>query len=333
METNSLFIGSDPEFFVLNKNKPVSAISVLNCGKDERIDLGNNIKVFYDNVLLEMNINPSNSCAGLISSIQDALYRVAQHISPFVIEPIASMNFPESELKHPDARVFGCSPEFDAYEMCVVPPNHEATQLPFRSGGGHIHLGYSKEEFPLIAPIKDDDTTERDWGRIWVVRMMDLFVGIPALFVDHTYSDNLLMLTLSRGGPIVWLSEDDAHAIGVEDNDWIEAYNANGAIAARAVVSQRVKTGMAMMYHAQERIVNVPGSEVTGTRGGIHNSVTRVCPKPTHMIGGYAQLSYSFNYYGTVGSNRDEFVIVRKMHHVDWLDGEDNDSVQERVKV
>lgn len=26
-------------------------------------------------------------------------------------------------------------------------------------------------------------------------------------------------------------------------------------------------------------------------RGGIHNSVTRVCPKPTHMIGGYAQLA------------------------------------------
>jgi nitrate reductase alpha subunit len=38
------------------------------------------------------------------------------------------------------------------------------------------------------------------------------------------------------------------------------------------------------------------------------------------MIGGYAQLSYGFNYYGTVGSNRDEFVIVRKMAKVDWLD-------------
>ncbi|MCK2045388.1 nitrate reductase subunit alpha [Chromohalobacter japonicus] len=150
--------------------------------------------------------------------------------------------------------------------------------------------------------------------------------------IHSTYSDNLLMLTLSRGGPIVWLSEDDARAIGVEDNDWIELYNANGAIAARAVVSQRVKNGMAMMYHAQERIVNVPGSEVTGTRGGIHNSVTRVCPKPTHMIGGYAQLSYSFNYYGTVGSNRDEFVIVRKMHHIDWLDDEGNDSVQAKVE-
>ncbi|MGQ7250013.1 molybdopterin dinucleotide binding domain-containing protein, partial [Halomonas sp. V046] len=150
--------------------------------------------------------------------------------------------------------------------------------------------------------------------------------------IHSTYSDNLLMQTLSRGGPIVWLSEDDAKAIGVEDNDWIELYNANGAVAARAVVSQRVKVGMAMMYHAQERIVNVPGSEVTGTRGGIHNSVTRVCPKPTHMIGGYGQLSYGFNYYGTVGSNRDEFVIVRRMKHINWLDGEGNDGFQEAVK-
>ncbi|ALM52293.1 nitrate reductase subunit alpha [Halomonas huangheensis] len=150
--------------------------------------------------------------------------------------------------------------------------------------------------------------------------------------IHSTYSDNLLMQTLSRGGPIVWMSEDDARAIGVEDNDWIELYNANGAIAARAVVSQRVKNGMAMMYHAQERILNMPGSEVSGTRGGMHNSVTRVCPKPTHMIGGYGQLSYGFNYYGTVGSNRDEFVIVRRMKNIDWLDGEGNDSVQEAVK-
>ena len=42
--------------------------------------------------------------------------------------------------------------------------------------------------------------------------------------------------------------------------------------------------------------------------------------KPTHMIGGYAQLSYGFNYYGTIGTNRDEFVVVRKMAKVDWLD-------------
>ncbi|MCY1205772.1 Respiratory nitrate reductase 2 alpha chain [compost metagenome] len=138
--------------------------------------------------------------------------------------------------------------------------------------------------------------------------------------IHSTYTDNLLMLTLNRGGPVAWISEEDAKRAGIVDNDWMEMYNVNGAVAVRAVVSQRVKPGMVMMYHAQEKIINTPGSEITGVRGGIHNSVTRIVLKPTHMIGGYAQYSYGFNYYGTIGTNRDEFVVVRKMDKVDWLD-------------
>ena len=38
------------------------------------------------------------------------------------------------------------------------------------------------------------------------------------------------------------------------------------------------------------------------------------------MFHRYAQQSYGFNYYGTIGTNRDEFVVVRKMDKVDWLD-------------
>ena len=53
--------------------------------------------------------------------------------------------------------------------------------------------------------------------------------------IHSTYSDNLMMLTLNRGGPVVWLSEDDARRSGIEDNDWVEVFNINGAIAARAV--------------------------------------------------------------------------------------------------
>ena len=67
-------------------------------------------------------------------------------------------------------------------------------------------------------------------------------------------------------------------------------------------------------------MANVPGSEITGNRGGIHNSVTRVVMNPVHMIGGYAQLSWGFNYYGTVGSNRDEFIVLRKIRELDWRD-------------
>ena len=149
--------------------------------------------------------------------------------------------------------------------------------------------------------------------------------------IHSTYSENLLMLTLNRGGPVVWISENDAKSAGIEDNDWIEVFNVNGAITARAVVSQRVKDGMTMMYHAQEKLVNIPGSEQTGTRGGIHNSVTRTILKPTHMIGSYAQQSYGFNYYGTVGCNRDEFVVVRKMSNIDWLEDKPDDSLPQAL--
>ena len=72
--------------------------------------------------------------------------------------------------------------------------------------------------------------------------------------IHSTYSDNLLMLTLNRGGPVgVAERGRRRQAPGIEDNDWVEVFNINGAIAARAVVSQRVNPGMLLMYHAQER--------------------------------------------------------------------------------
>jgi len=140
--------------------------------------------------------------------------------------------------------------------------------------------------------------------------------------IHSSYQDNLRMLTLFRGGPYVWISEDDAKSVGIADNDWVEAINANGATMARAVVSQRVPRGMALMYHAQEKTINVPGSPSTGKRGGILNSVTRVVVKPTNMVGGYVQLAYSFNYYGTVGCQRDEVVVLHKVEDqsIDWLE-------------
>ena len=110
----------------------------------------------------------------------------------------------------------------------------------------------------------------------------------------------------------MWISPQDAAKMGVKDNDWIEAFNRNGVVAARAVVSHRIPEGTTIMYHSQDRHLNVPISEVSGTRGGTENSLTKIFVKPTHMIGGYAQLSYGFNYYGPTGSQRDELTVMRK---------------------
>ncbi|WP_029287886.1 nitrate reductase subunit alpha [Cellulomonas sp. HZM] len=130
--------------------------------------------------------------------------------------------------------------------------------------------------------------------------------------IHSEYQDNLFMLSLSRGGPTVWMSPQDAEAIDVHDNEWVEATNANGVLVARAIVSHRMPTGVVYVHHAQERTIDVPKSEATGRRGGIHNSVTRLLVKPTHLIGGYAQLSYTFNYLGPTGNQRDMVSTIRK---------------------
>lgn len=130
--------------------------------------------------------------------------------------------------------------------------------------------------------------------------------------IHSEYQDNLHMLTLSRGGPTIWMSPQDAATIGVTDNEWVEAYNRNGVVVARAVVSHRMPAGTVFMYHAKDRTVDVPRSETSGLRGGIHNSLTRVLLKPSHLVGGYAQLSFAFNYLGPTGNQRDEVTTIRR---------------------
>src|SRR5690625_1653574 len=138
--------------------------------------------------------------------------------------------------------------------------------------------------------------------------------------IHSTYQDNLHMLTLFRGGPTVWISNIDAERHDIDDNEWLEVYNRNGVVAARAVVSHRMPEGTMFMYHAQDKHIEVPGSEITDTRGGSHNAPTRIHMKPTQMVGGYAQISYGFNYYGPIGNQRDVYVAVRKMKEVNWLE-------------
>ncbi len=130
--------------------------------------------------------------------------------------------------------------------------------------------------------------------------------------IHSEYQDNLFMLSLSRGGPEIWMSPEDAAAIGVKDNEWIEAYNRNGVVVARAVVSHRMPQGTVYMYHAKDRTVDVPKAEMSGLRGGIHNSLTRLMIKPTHIVGGYGQLSFAFNYLGPTGNQRDEITVIRR---------------------
>ncbi len=204
-------------------------------------------------------------------------------------------------------------------------------KIPWRTltGRQHFYLDHEVmldygEGLPIYRPPNDyppfaaqDSVPVFDASRAVTVRYL---TPHQKWGIHSTYADTPRMLSLFRGGQTVWMSVEDAAAIGIKDNDWIEVFNRNGAIVARAVISHRIPTGVALMYHAQDRTIGVPKSAITEDRGGTHNSVTRIIPKGTHMIGGYAQLSFSMNYYGPTGHQRDVLTWIRPLKEVDWLE-------------
>ena len=202
-------------------------------------------------------------------------------------------------------------------------------KIPFRTLTGraqffqdHPWMRDFGEQLPLYRPPLDMTAlgtaeVEREPGKELILNYL---TPHSKWSIHSTYSDTLTMLTLFRGGEVMWLNDEDAEKIDVRDNDWLECFNVNGLVVAKAAVSPRIPPGKAFMYHAQERLINTPGSKFSKQRGGTHNSVTRIVVKPTHMIGGYAQLSYGFNYYGPVGAQRDEAVVVRKAGEVQWYE-------------
>ncbi len=137
--------------------------------------------------------------------------------------------------------------------------------------------------------------------------------------IHSTYGDTIRMLTLSRGTEPFWISEEDAAELEIQDNDWVEVHNDHGVVCTRACVSARIPKGVCIIYHSPERTYSAPRSPLRNyQRGGGHNSLTRARLKPNLMIGGYAQFTYFFNYWGPIGSNRDTFVTVRKLPEVVW---------------
>ena len=193
---------------------------------------------------------------------------------------------------------------------------------PFHTLTGRMHffldhdwLKDMGESLPIYRPPLD---MHRLFGEPKLGQRGELSIAVRYLTphnkwsIHSEYQDNLFMLSLARGGTTVWMSPQDAALIEVADNDWVECLNTNGVYVGRAIVSHRMPAGVVYVHHAQERLIDVPKSEATGRRGGIHNSVTRILVKPTHMIGGYAQLSWAFNYLGPTGNQRDIVSVVRK---------------------
>jgi hypothetical protein len=144
------FKGNDFEAFVYDNEKKcvANAIEVLNHhGKDNPYDLGNDVKCFNDNLLLEFTIKPYSSKEEMISTLKDAFNRVQKLLGDrYSLVWKAGHFFDEKDVQSEEAKLVGCMPSFDAYQISVVNP--EPFTNTFRSSGGHFHVsGKPVEDF------------------------------------------------------------------------------------------------------------------------------------------------------------------------------------------
>lgn len=162
-------LGSDPEVFLQDKSgKPISVIGYINADKWNPLqiaDMPQGFTLQEDNVALEYGIPPASSAAEFVSHIKAVMERSKAWLPDLEFSNLSCIIFPEDQMRHPAAHVFGCEPDFNAWTKDVNPAPQPPS--PFmRSAGGHVHVETNKNPFQ-------------------VVRNMDFFLGVPATLMDN----------------------------------------------------------------------------------------------------------------------------------------------------
>lgn len=122
-----------------------------------------------DNVAVEFNIPPAYSEDSWLENVVFARDFVENNIVKTLGLEIAqncAVSFDKEQLSHPNALVFGCEPDYDAWKL-VENKKPTSTNPNLRTAGGHIHVG-------------------SDRGMVKMVQNMDLFLGVPSIILDNT---------------------------------------------------------------------------------------------------------------------------------------------------
>lgn len=165
-------IGADPELFLTNKDgKFISAVGLIGGSKEKpkKIDKKGHA-VQEDNVMVEYNIPPAVKVADFIKSHEVVLewLRGNPKLKGLELNFSASAEFDPEQLDTPQAQVFGCEPDYNAWLM-EVNPAIKSKGVRLRTAGGHIHVGYHKADIE---------------NQVALIRAMDLFLGVPSIILD-----------------------------------------------------------------------------------------------------------------------------------------------------
>lgn len=164
-------LGADPELFLKRGPKFISAIGKIGGTKQDPRRLLGGFCLQEDNVAVEYNIPPCKSPDEFLWSHQLMLKEIEDIASVYDCESalVSSANFDADELADPLAQVFGCDPDYNAWDL---EPNAapQCDDKSLRSAGGHIHIGMDAS-----ASTKD---------KLDLVRCLDMILGVPLAWMD-----------------------------------------------------------------------------------------------------------------------------------------------------
>ena len=177
MILQNVTIGADPELFLVNTKtgKVVSSIGIIpgekgNAYRSEDMPEGYGLEI--DNILAEFNIPPvttKEEFIGAMVYMKDYIRKYIKAKNPDLdILCRASRTVDDDQLQSPEAKLFGCSVDYNAYTEEPNPkPEGERTNL--RSAGFHIHIGY-----------KDNNVEDS----LLLIKYLDMYLGVPSVLKD-----------------------------------------------------------------------------------------------------------------------------------------------------
>lgn len=172
--------GADPEIFLREKGKPVSAWGIVPGTKENphRTSVG---AVQQDGMAAEFNIEPARNNdfdrfnLNIVQTLRELKEVVGKDKS--FAKNVVVQDFDPDYLDSmpPEAKELGCDPDYCAYTM-QPNPKPDGTRT-FRTAAGHAHFGWGAD-----IPVDNEEHLEICAG---FVKMLDATVGMYMTFIDR----------------------------------------------------------------------------------------------------------------------------------------------------
>jgi hypothetical protein len=139
--------GCDPELFVINpEGEFVTAAGLIPGTKESpyKVEHG---AVQVDGMAAEFNIDPVTNFEDFDRNVTSVMKTLKKMLPKgYSLACVPSVTFSEKawEEAPDDAKILGCTPDFNAWEGTVNPPPDGEITPRFRTAAGHVHVGWTE---------------------------------------------------------------------------------------------------------------------------------------------------------------------------------------------